>query len=50
MEDLIRCPRCKSENVDYEYYYEDINEPSYIYTICHNCQGVCLDEIRKDSE
>lgn len=50
VEDLIRCPGCKSQNVDYEYYYEDIDEPSYVYIVCHNCEGVCLDEIRKDSD
>lgn len=46
----IQCPRCKSVDIDYEYYYEGSNEPSYIYIICHNCEGFCLEEIRKDSE
>ena len=46
----IQCPRCESVDIDYEYYYEDSNEPSYIYIICHNCMGVCLEKVRKDSE
>lgn len=48
--DLIQCSRCKSQNIDYEYYCEDIGDPSYIYTICHNCKGIFLDSIRKVSE
>lgn len=50
VKESIQCPRCKSMDIDYEYYYEDSNEPSYIYIICHNCMGVCLEEIRKDSD
>lgn len=50
VKESIQCPRCKSMDIDYEYYYEDSNEPSYIYVICHNCMGVCLEEIRKDSD
>lgn len=46
----IQCPRCESVDIDYEYYYEDSNEPSYIYIICHTCMGVSLEEARKDSE
>ncbi|ASN70560.1 hypothetical protein 10S1_57 [uncultured Caudovirales phage] len=46
----IQCPRCESVDIDYEYYYEDSNEPSYIYIICHTCMGVSLEEVRKDSE
>lgn len=50
VKESIQCPRCKSMDIDYEYYYEDSNEPSYIYIICHNCMSVCLEEIRKDSD
>ncbi|MDW4379940.1 DUF1381 domain-containing protein [Staphylococcus saprophyticus] len=46
----IQCPRCESVDIDYEYYFEDSNEPSYIYIICHTCMGVSLEEVRKDSE
>ncbi|MDW4090894.1 DUF1381 domain-containing protein [Staphylococcus saprophyticus] len=46
----IHCPRCESVDIDYEYYYEDSNEPSYIYIICHTCMGVSLEEVRKDSD
>ena len=46
----IQCPRCESVDIDYEYYYEGSNEPSYIYIICHTCMGVSLEEARKDSD
>nr|WP_216652803.1 DUF1381 domain-containing protein [Staphylococcus xylosus] len=47
--DKKQCPRCKSWNTDYEYYYVE-NEPVYIAFKCLDCDAIYGEYIKKDSE
>ncbi|RXS21387.1 DUF1381 domain-containing protein [Staphylococcus saprophyticus] len=47
--DKKQCPRCKSWNTNYEYYYVE-NEPVYIAFKCFDCDAMYGEYIGKDSE
>lgn len=45
----MRCPKCNSQDTDYQYVYVD-NEPIFVHLLCNNCDGTYREYIEKDSE